>query len=136
MEDLVIVDDDVDVADMLMEIFRADGHEVRVARNGREGLALLNERQPDLVLLDVEMPVLTGPETAVAMLVHNMGLEQVPIILCSGVLDLPKTAALVGTPYFIAKPFKLDAIRALVGRALAERRPPHPQLPDVAGAAP
>jgi DNA-binding NtrC family response regulator len=136
MADLVIVDDDVDVADMLSEILRADGHAVRVARNGREGMAVLHERQPDLVLLDVEMPVLTGPETAVAMMVHNVGLQHVPIILCSGVLDLPKTAALVGTPYFIAKPFKLDAIRALIDRALTERRPPHPVLPDLPGAAP
>jgi DNA-binding NtrC family response regulator len=136
MGNLVIVDDDVDAADMLKEILQEDGHEVRVAHDGREGMAVLDARRPDVVLLDVEMPELTGPEVAIAMLVHNLGLENVPVILCSGVIDLPSTAALVGTPYFVAKPFTLDAIRRLIERALAERRPPHPVLPDMRGAEP
>lgn len=61
MASLLIVDDDVDTGDLLADLLRDEGHDVQVARNGREGVAQLRARGPDLVLLDVEMPVLTGP---------------------------------------------------------------------------
>jgi DNA-binding NtrC family response regulator len=129
MADLLIVDDDVEAADILALVLRGEGHDVRVARNGGEGMALLHARTPDLALIDVEMPVLTGPEVAQAMLVHNLGLEEVPIILCSGVLDLHRVAALVGTPYSLAKPFTVDAMLRQIERALAERISPHAKSP-------
>ena len=129
MADLLIVDDDAEAADILAVVLRAEGHDVRVARHGAEGMALLHARTPELVLLDVEMPVLTGPEVAHAMLVHNLGLQDVPIYLCSGVLDFHRVAALVGTPYSLAKPFTLDAILQQIERALTERIPPQAHLP-------
>jgi len=54
MADLLIVDDEPDLAEVLAAILAAAGHTVRTARDGREGLRLVSERQPDLVLLDVE----------------------------------------------------------------------------------
>lgn len=127
MADLLVVDDDVETGDLLADLLRDEGHEVRVARNGRDGLALLHERLPDLVLLDVEMPVLTGPEVAYAMFLHDAGMEEVPIVLLSGVFGLTRVAAAVGTPYFLAKPCDLTRLFGLVGKALAERLPPHPR---------
>lgn len=125
--DLLIVDDDSDVSEILAEALRGDGHAVRRARNGREGLDQVHARLPDLVLLDVEMPVLDGPEMAYRMLIHNMGAERVPIILLSGIADFDLVVARVGTPYALAKPYRLNAVLALVLRALRERHPPrHP----------
>jgi len=129
MADILIVDDDIDIADVLAVILISHGHEVRVARNGEEGLSLVYARKPDLVLLDVEMPVLGGPEMAYRIFVHDLGYEEVPIILTSGVLDLPRVAAAVGTPYYLAKPYLIDALLPLVDRALRERIPPVPRLP-------
>ncbi len=128
MADLLVVDDDEDIRDVLAEVLRGEGHEVRVACNGREGLPLVYARKPDLVLLDVEMPVLTGPEMAYRIFIQDMGYEAVPIVLLSGVLDLPRVAAAVGTPYFLAKPYLIDAVLPLVDRALRERVPPVPHL--------
>ena len=62
MADLLIVDDDLDSAEALADILRAEGHEVRVGYDGNEGLRLAGERYPDAALLDVEMPHLGGPE--------------------------------------------------------------------------
>jgi len=128
MAELLIVEDDADIAETLGDVLRAEGHAVRVARNGEEGLRHLGPRLPDLVLLDVEMPVLTGPEMAYRMLVHDAGAEKIPVILLSGVADLQSVAAMVGTPYRLAKPANLEAVLELVARALEERRPPAPQI--------
>jgi FixJ family two-component response regulator len=49
------------------------------------------------------------------------------VILLSGVMDLPLVAAEVGTPYYLAKPYRIDALLALVERALVERRAPRPR---------
>lgn len=128
MAEILIVDDDFDIADVTAEVLALDGHAVRVARNGEEGLAELAKKFPDLIVLDVEMPVLTGPEMATRMLVIDSGREKIPIVLSSGVRELPDVAAKVGTPYFIAKPFNLSGLRTLVTRAASERTPPRPRL--------
>jgi len=129
MADILIVDDDADTAEILCDVLLERGHEVRVAHDGRDGLAHLHLRLPDLVVLDVEMPVLTGPEMAYEMFLRDHGLEHVPIILSSGVWDLQAVAAVVGTPYFLAKPFMLAAMLSLIERALRERTAPRPNFP-------
>jgi DNA-binding NtrC family response regulator len=127
MADLLVVDDDVDVGETLADVLRDEGHTVRQARNGLEGLERLNERLPDAVLLDVEMPLLSGPQMAVRMFLHNCGQENVPIILQSGVKDITAIASLVQTPYFLSKPFTVEDMLRMIGRALLERVPPRPR---------
>ncbi|MCC6556170.1 MAG: response regulator [Polyangiaceae bacterium] len=124
MAEVLIIDDDIDSADALAEIMRAEGHHVRVGFDGQEGLRLAGEQIPDVALLDVEMPILSGPGMAYQMFVHDMGLEDVPVVLLSGVTNLKEVAADVGTPYFLGKPYRFEQIVALVGRALSERVAP------------
>ena len=81
------------------------------------------------------MPVLTGPEMASEICVRDTGLERIPIILVSGIRDLPRVAARLGTPYFLTKPFSLDRVTCILTQALAERTAPHPDT-DVAGGPP
>jgi CheY-like chemotaxis protein len=128
MAELLLVDDDLETAELLAEILRMEGHQVHVGGDGTEGLAYLASHTPELVLLDVEMPVLTGPAMARLMFLHDAGLEAIPVLLLSGVLELPEIAASVGTRYFLAKPYTLEAVIALVARALAERARPVPPL--------
>ncbi len=125
MAELLIVDDDEDLADLLGEILSADGHHFRVAHNGREGLELVSQQRPDLVLLDVDMPVLRGPEMAYELFLRNCGDEQIPVALLSGTVGLSAVATSVGTPYFLAKPYTLGSVRRLLARALEERISPH-----------
>jgi DNA-binding NtrC family response regulator len=127
MAKLLIVDDDHTAGDLLASLMIAEGHDVQVARNGHDGLgALVHGALPELVLLDVEMPILSGPEMAYAMFFRDAGMEKIPVILLSGVLDLPGVAATVGTPYFLEKPYALDRLLTLIGKALVERTPPRP----------
>ena len=126
MADLLIVDDDLDSAQALADILQTESHEVRVGYDGNEGLRLARERHPDIALLDVEMPHLNGPGMALEMFIHNMGLEKIPVVLLSGIGNLPEIAASVGTPYFLSKPYRYERLLTIVDRALLERIAPSP----------
>ncbi|HTQ48252.1 MAG TPA: response regulator, partial [Polyangiaceae bacterium] len=95
MADLLIVDDDEDVADVLSELLGCEGHHIRVAHDGLEGMACLAQGSPDAILLDVDMPRVTGPEMAYRLFLRDAGDEKIPIVLLSGKVDLPRVAAIV-----------------------------------------
>jgi len=126
MAEVMLVEDDDDIAFLIDAFLDVDGHRVRRARNGEQGLALLSDGFPDLVLMDVEMPLLTGPGMAARMIAEDCGREHIPIAILSGAEGLAGIAARVGTPYFLAKPFEPADMLALVARALSERRYPEP----------
>lgn len=126
MADVLVVEDDPDVRWGLVELLRSEGHVVREAEDGQRGLERLAEGLPDVVILDVEMPRLTGPEMAYRMFVNNLGMENVPIVLVSGVAGLRDLAARVGTPYFLPKPFDMSPLLDMVAHALRERELPRP----------
>ncbi len=81
---------------------------------------------PQCVVLDVDMPVLSGPEMAEQMLRHDAGEEYIPIVLVSSRENVGELAVRVGTPYFLQKamPGYAKDLLALVTRALKERRAP------------
>jgi CheY-like chemotaxis protein len=82
---LLLVDDDNDVVELFAEFLRGEGHQVRTASTGEEGLVALRAAPlPDLLVLDVDMPVLGGPGMAHKMLVHDAGEEKVPSYSCLG----------------------------------------------------
>lgn len=128
MADILIVEDDADLAATLGDLLGLYGHTTRVAYDGQEALHAVEERKPDVMVLDIEMPVLDGPGTAAALVAEDAGKELIPIILSSGYGDLARVADRVGTPYRIAKPSSVDALAELIERAVVERCPPRPLL--------
>ena len=73
---IAIVDDDVYIGDMLEELLRREGYGVLRAYSGTEALMLLEDRRPDLILLDLMLPGLNGEE----VLPHLTGM---PVIVLS-----------------------------------------------------
>jgi CheY-like chemotaxis protein len=126
MPSILVVDDDRDVAESLEMLLEAEGYSVRLAYDGREGLARVHAMKPDLIVLDVEMPLLDGPGMALQLLIQDNGFESIPIVLVSGSSALSAIASRVGTTYAVSKPFNVDDFLALVARALEERRAPCP----------
>jgi CheY-like chemotaxis protein len=123
---IVVVDDDDDLREMLADLLRRDGHEVRAARDGIEGLRALDDRYPQLVVTDVQMPRLDGCTMIHRMFVENLDRKSVPVIIASAAQDVRAIAAAVGTPYYLTKPFTAGALRSLIARALAEALPARP----------
>lgn len=125
MANILIVDDHRDTVELSAEVLESAGHVVRTGRNAEEGLRCLSTGPlPDCLLLDVDMPVVSGPEMARQMVINDGGAEKIPILLVSGREDLPEIATRVGTPYFLRKatPSYAKKLLALVARAIGERR--------------
>jgi DNA-binding NtrC family response regulator len=131
MSRVLIVDDDAEIGWLSEALLQIAGHTTAVAADGAEGYLKLTDFRPDVVLLDVEMPVLDGPGMMKRMLVEDCGRENIPVVLVSGVAELAQLAAQVGTPYFLEKPVSGDQLQSVVSRALEERRPPRPSLGEV-----
>lgn len=127
MTDVLIVDDDADLASVTAEVLSAIGYAVRTASNGVEALASVAERRPDVIVSDVEMPVLDGPAMAFELNQRDAGSELIPIVLSSGYAELATVAESLGTPYFLKKPCSLDELTFAIERARAERAPPRPR---------
>jgi CheY-like chemotaxis protein len=131
LPNILIVDDDLEIANRLKDIFVPAGYATRVARNGLEGLQEATRGPPDIILLDVEMPILDGPGMAEALAIQRAGQPSIPIVLISASSRLQKIAEWVGTPFFLRKPFGTGQIIDLVNEALGARRrwsedrPPH-----------
>jgi excisionase family DNA binding protein len=103
---VLIVDDDETVREYVRLNLEAEGYNVREAGNAEEGLTVLEESQPDLVLLDVMMPQVDGWEM-LQRLHERHGEGAVPVVMFSGKVDEPGAdeAAQRGAQGFIGKPF-------------------------------
>jgi CheY-like chemotaxis protein len=127
MANVLIVDDDPETLELCAELLESAGHQVTTGCDGADGLkSLAAGPRPDCVLLDVDMPMLSGPEMVHRMRLHDAGEETIPIVLVSGRDDLSAIAGHVGTPYFLRKATGDygDALLKLLERALSERRAP------------
>jgi len=111
---LVIEDEDV-MASTLKDILEAEGYEVLTARNGADGLRLLAERKPDLVLLDLMLPILGGPAFLEGK-ARDPGARQVPVVaMTSASRAVLGSHAVEG---FLQKPFLLADLLGEMRRLL------------------
>jgi sigma-B regulation protein RsbU (phosphoserine phosphatase) len=120
---VLVVDDTPINRRVLKAMLRQDGHEVLEAENGAKALELARAERPDLVLLDVMMPVMDG-YTACAELKRDAALADVPVIFLSS-RDEPedKVRGLrLGAADYVAKPFNPDEVRARVSTHLRLRQ--------------
>jgi CheY-like chemotaxis protein len=118
MTRILVVDDDDSIRGLVSEVLRDDGYQVREATNGAEALAVLGTTCPDLIVLDLMMPVMDG-WTFVERCRAAAPCGDVPIVVTSAAYDLPNTAARLrrlGVRTCLAKPFDLDGLLALVER--------------------
>src|SRR5437762_5340442 len=118
MPQILVVEDDASIRGLLSEVLRDDGYEVSEASNGVEALEAVGERRPDLIVLDLMMPVMDG-WTFVEECRRTRRCSEVPIVVTSASHDLPKTADRLrsyGVRTCLAKPFDVDGLLALVER--------------------
>ncbi|SDO67410.1 response regulator [Desulforhopalus singaporensis] len=88
---VLLVDDDPDFVEAVRVIVEVGGYDVRVAYDGKEGLEAVAEEKPDLIVLDVMMPVMNGHE-ACAELKKNPETANIPIILLTAVAERVTTS--------------------------------------------
>jgi PAS domain S-box-containing protein len=112
---VLIIEDNVDAGQVLAAILELGGHSVRVARDGRSGVAMARELKPDVVVCDIGLPDVDGYEVA-RMLRAEEGLRATRLIAISGYAqpEDKQRAKDAGFDAHLAKPASLDELNALL----------------------
>jgi DNA-binding NtrC family response regulator len=118
---ILVVDDDGDIRDILSETLNSLGYRVITADNGQECLDKVDKEGPELVLLDIEMPVKNGLEVLKEL--RQRGRDTTAIMITAyGTIERAVQAMREGAFDFITKPFDLDHIAIVVEKALERER--------------
>ncbi len=121
MATLVIADDDRAIRKIVRDRLTAVGHVVEVAENGREALGLIERVEPDLVLLDLQMPELDGI-AVLDKLPKQPGAPLIIVITAHGSIEVAVRAMKAGAHDFLSKPFEAAHLEHVVAKALETRR--------------
>ncbi|MCI6766285.1 MAG: response regulator transcription factor [Lachnospiraceae bacterium] len=125
MKTIAIIDDDIHIGDMLTEVLSQEGYAVLRAYSGTEALYLLSQHKPDLILLDLMLPGLSGEE----VLPH---IEDIPVIVLSAKVDVKDKVNLLleGAADYMTKPFETKELLARITVQLrkAEKKSDDPVL--------
>lgn len=114
-KDVLVVEDESYLCDLVADVLEAEGHWARTASNGFEALEKVRERKPQLILLDLMMPVMDGWEF-IRALRSNRDWADIPIVVVTAVYDIKRTQQETGAVAVVTKPFDIDQIADVVAR--------------------
>ncbi len=127
MQRILVIDDDAAVTSLLKRGLSYEGFAVETAKSGIEGLTIARERPPDLVILDVMMPGLSGFEVLQRLRTADNNL---PVLMLTA-KDAPNDQVQgleAGADDYVIKPFTFEILLARVRSLLRRRRLDHPQV--------
>jgi PAS domain S-box-containing protein len=121
---ILLAEDNSTNIEIMEDYLHAQGYAVVVAQNGHEAIAYSQQQQPDLILMDIQMPGMDGLE-AIAQLRQNRSYDDMPIIALTA-LAMPGDAERcrrAGANDYLSKPVKLKQLTQTIERHLAQRIP-------------
>ncbi len=118
---IIIVEDQPDVADLLEEILSIDGYQVSKIHSSTGALSEIQAENPDVVLLDIMMPDVSGLEV-LRFLQREPGLQQIPVVIVSARTSSADIRAGLdaGATVYLTKPVDVDVLRETVARVIRE----------------
>jgi DNA-binding response OmpR family regulator len=122
MADIVVIDDEPRYRRLIAQVLIAAGHEVRLAADGAEGLAMCLERTPELVITDIVMPRMEGIETILQISRQRPGVAVLAISGAEPASVYLRAATALGAAGSLPKPFTVEQLLAAVNGLLTERR--------------
>ena len=120
---ILIAEDEPNIVTLLQFLLQGGDHEVRVARDGAEALRLAESFVPNVLLLDVMMPLRNGYEVC-RTIRENPALQRVKILMLTarGRDEEREKGLALGADAYVTKPFSTKELLATVGELLAESR--------------
>jgi len=121
MKKILLIDDEHSLVRTLELYFRSKGYQVFAAFDAREGLNLWRDQEPDVVLLDVQLPGMDGTQALAAAKDENLSGD---VIMVTAFQDMEATLAAIqrGAADYLYKPLDLDALDVLLEKILIRRR--------------
>lgn len=113
MASVLVVDDEVAITELLSETLQEEGHCVHICHNGIQALEFIVAQQPDLVLLDIQMPVMGGEQVLHDLRSHLQ--NELPVIVLSAHNHIEQFLE-IGATDVLEKPFEIDALIDLINR--------------------
>ncbi len=114
---VLVVDDERSITSFLKQHFEREGYEVFTAESGEEGIDLYKSELPDIILLDINLPGISGIETLDAL--RKLSDDVIVIIISAhGDIETAVTAIKLGAYDFVEKPFDLNRISVLIKKSL------------------
>ncbi len=120
MANIIIVDDELSYRELLSLVFESDENKIRVGKNGREAIVLLNEEPADVIISDVRMPDMDG--ISLLREAREM-LPDIGVILMTAfaTVDNARDAFILGADDFIQKPFDVEELKLIVKKTLEKQ---------------
>ena len=114
---VLVVDDEPDIRLLVRLVLEMEGYEVMEATSGQDALAAVDERRPDLILLDIRLPGMDGWEV-LRQLRENDGEDHLPVVIMSAHSSEPTLdrATSMGSDDYLVKPFTQNDILRVVER--------------------
>ena len=119
-QSVLIVDDEFGLADITAELLREVGYDVALAINGKLGLDSLATHPADIVLTDLMMPVMDGPEM-IRRMRADPALAAIPVILMTALPEAISAGELVLYDAVLVKPFSVAEVLSAIQRLLPPR---------------
>ena len=115
---ILLVDDDAEIIESLRLALEANGYEILVARDGNQGLALVEREDPDLVVLDMMMPKRSGFLVLERLKRKRDGQQRIIMITANEGSRHKAYAEMLGVDDYLRKPFPMDRLIASVNRLI------------------
>jgi CheY-like chemotaxis protein len=112
-DQILVVDDDMDIRETLAQILEFEGFNVICASNGQEAIERLKSVRPNLILLDLMMPVMDGYEFRIAQKARPE-IAEIPVIVLSADGNVKQKAAAADVQAFLRKPIELETLLAAI----------------------
>lgn len=117
--DVLVVEDDQVIGDLIHDVLNEEGYAVKVASNGEAALTLLGAMRPRLILLDMNMPGMTGWDFAYDY--HHRSGPHAPIVVMTAAGRARERAVQIEAAGILSKPFDLDELFAVVRRFVDDK---------------
>ena len=121
MEKVLCVDDDLSLLRLYQEELTEEGYKVILAKDGKEGLKKFEKESPNVVVMDIRMPVMDGIETLTAMLGKD---RQVPVILNTAYPQYRENFMTWGAEAYVIKSSDLTELKQRIREVLDRRKKP------------
>jgi CheY-like chemotaxis protein len=119
---ILSIEDYAEMQDMLKFGIQAMGYEFLAASDGMEGVKLAEKEQPDIILLDINMPGISGTETCL-LLKKNPKTASIPVFMCTSEssMRIVEKAINYGADGYINKPVNMDYLKQKLAKELAKK---------------